>query len=59
LIAIDGKTIRRSFQKADKRAAIHLVSAWSETNSLVLLSLFGAKWRRTRKAMKSRQFRDF
>ncbi len=36
LIAIDGKTIRRSFQKADKRAAIHLVSAWSETNSLVL-----------------------
>jgi predicted transposase YbfD/YdcC len=36
LIAIDGKTIRRSFQKADNKAAIHIVSAWSETNSLVL-----------------------
>ncbi len=36
LIAIDGKTIRRSFQKADNKAAIHVVSAWSETNSLVL-----------------------
>lgn len=36
LIAIDGKTIRRSFDKADNKAAIHVVSAWSETNSLVL-----------------------
>ena len=36
LIAIDGKTIRRSFDKADNKAAIHLVSAWSETNSLIL-----------------------
>lgn len=36
LIAIDGKTIRRSFNKADHKAAIHMVSAWSETNSLVL-----------------------
>jgi len=36
LIAIDGKTIRRSFHKADNKAAIHLVSAWSETNHLVL-----------------------
>lgn len=36
LIAIDGKTIRRSFDKADHKAAIHLVSAWSETNRLVL-----------------------
>lgn len=36
LIAIDGKTIRRSFEKADHKAAIHMVSAWSETNSLVL-----------------------
>ena len=32
LIAIDGKTIRRSFDKADSRAAIHMVSAWCETN---------------------------
>lgn len=36
LIAIDGKTIRRSFDKADNKAAIHVVSAWSETNSLIL-----------------------
>jgi predicted transposase YbfD/YdcC len=36
LIAIDGKTIRRSFDKADNKAAIHVVSAWSQTNSLVL-----------------------
>jgi len=36
LIAIDGKTIRRSFHKADGRAAIHMVSAWCESNRLVL-----------------------
>lgn len=36
LIAIDGKTIRRSFDKADSRAAIHMVSAWCETNRVVL-----------------------
>ena len=36
LIAIDGKTIRRSLDKADSRAAIHMVSAWSETNRIVL-----------------------
>jgi len=36
LIAIDGKTIRRSFDKANNKAAIHVVSAWSETNHLVL-----------------------
>lgn len=36
LIAIDGKTIRRSFDKADGRLAIHMVSAWCEANHLVL-----------------------
>jgi len=36
LIAIDGKTLRRSFDKASNKAAIHMVSAWSETNHLVL-----------------------
>jgi predicted transposase YbfD/YdcC len=36
LIAIDGKTLRRSFDKANNRAAIHMVSAWCETNKLVL-----------------------
>lgn len=36
LIAIDGKTLRRSFDKAGNRAAIHMVSAWCEANHLVL-----------------------
>lgn len=36
LIAIDGKTLRRSFDKAGQKAAIHMVSAWCRENSLVL-----------------------
>ncbi len=36
LIAIDGKTLRRSFDKASDKAAIHMVSAWSEMNQVVL-----------------------
>jgi predicted transposase YbfD/YdcC len=36
LIAIDGKTLRHSFDKADNRLAIHMVSAWCEANHLVL-----------------------
>jgi len=36
LVAIDGKTLRRSFDRATNRAAIHMVSAWCETNRLVL-----------------------
>ena len=36
LVAIDGKTLRRSFDKADDRLAIHLVSAWCAANHLVL-----------------------
>jgi len=36
LIAIDGKTIRRSVDTASDKAAIHMVSAWCETNHLVL-----------------------
>jgi len=35
LMALDGKTLRRSFDRASERAAIHMVSAWSTTNSLV------------------------
>lgn len=27
--AIDGKTLRRSFDKATPRSALHLVSAWA------------------------------
>lgn len=36
LIAIDGKTLRHSFNQADKKAAIHMISAWCQRNQLVL-----------------------
>jgi predicted transposase YbfD/YdcC len=36
LIAIDGKTIRRSLDTANDKAAIHMVSAWCEANHMVL-----------------------
>jgi len=36
LIAIDGKTLRRSFDAAHRKSAIHLVSAFCQQNRLVL-----------------------
>lgn len=36
LISIDGKTLRHSFDTANHKAAIHMVSAWCEANHLVL-----------------------
>ena len=36
VIAIDGKTVRRSHDRATGQDAIHLVSAWAQANSLVL-----------------------
>lgn len=36
LVAIDGKTIRRSLDAANGKAAIHMVSAWCRANHLVL-----------------------
>jgi predicted transposase YbfD/YdcC len=36
LIAIDGKTIRRSLDVANGKAAIHMVSAWCAANHMVL-----------------------
>jgi predicted transposase YbfD/YdcC len=36
VIALDGKTIRRSFDKALGKSAIHMVSAWSSENRLIL-----------------------
>jgi predicted transposase YbfD/YdcC len=36
LIAIDGKTLRRSFDRARQKAPIHMVSAWAAANHLVL-----------------------
>ena len=36
VIAIDGKTLRRSFDKASSKAAIHMVSAWASVNHISL-----------------------
>ena len=36
LVAIDGKTLRQSFDKADSKSAIHMVSAWATANHISL-----------------------
>lgn len=36
VIAIDGKTLRRSYDRASQKAAIHMVSAWASENHLIL-----------------------
>ena len=36
IVAIDGKTLRRSYDRSDKKAAIHMVSAWACKNGVVL-----------------------
>ena len=36
VIALDGKTIRRSLDRADGKGPIHVVSAWASRNELVL-----------------------
>jgi predicted transposase YbfD/YdcC len=36
IIAIDGKTLRRSFHDAENRDCLHMVNAWSVENGLVL-----------------------
>ncbi|WP_058441937.1 ISAs1 family transposase [Legionella brunensis] len=36
VIAIDGKTLRRSFNTSDEKSAIHMVSAWNSANGIVL-----------------------
>lgn len=36
VVAIDGKTLRRSYDSQDSKAAIHMVSAWSSANGVVL-----------------------
>jgi hypothetical protein len=36
VIAIDGKTLRRSYDRNNGKAAIHMVSAWATHNRLVL-----------------------
>jgi len=36
VIAIDGKTVRRSFKTGNRKSAIHMVSAWACQNNMVL-----------------------
>ena len=36
VLALDGKTLRRSYDRAEGRSALHLVSAWAEEQRLVL-----------------------
>lgn len=36
LVAIDGKTLKGSFDKANEKSAIHMISAWCQENHLVL-----------------------
>ena len=36
IVSIDGKTLRRSFDQAAAKGAIHMVSAWANANRLVL-----------------------
>jgi len=36
IVAIDGKTLRHSYDKGNKKGAIHMVSAWASQNRLVL-----------------------
>jgi hypothetical protein len=36
VVAIDGKTIRRSFDRRREQSPLHVVSAWASTQGLVL-----------------------
>ncbi len=36
VIALDGKTVRRSHERGEGKGAIHMVSAWATTNRLIL-----------------------
>jgi predicted transposase YbfD/YdcC len=36
VVAVDGKVLRRSFDKASKKSALHMVSAWGSEAGLVL-----------------------
>jgi len=36
IVAIDGKTVRRSYDKKNRKGAIHMVSAWACKNGVVL-----------------------
>lgn len=36
VINVDGKTLRRSYDRRDNKAALHMVSAWASANRLIL-----------------------
>ena len=36
VVAVDGKTVRRSFDRRRERSPLHLVSAWASEQGLVL-----------------------
>lgn len=36
VVAIDGKTVRRSFRDGDRKSAIHMVNAWASENQVSL-----------------------
>jgi len=36
IVAIDGKTLRHSYDRSSDKAALHMVSAWASKNALVL-----------------------
>ena len=36
IIALDGKTLRHSYDRSKNKSAIHMVSAWATTNGIVL-----------------------
>ena len=36
IVAIDGKTLRRSYDSTNKKTAVHMVSAWANSANLVL-----------------------
>ena len=36
MVAMDGKTLRRSFDRAADKGAVHMISAWASANRLVL-----------------------
>jgi len=36
VVAVDGKTLRRSFDRGSRKGALHLVSAWASRNGVVM-----------------------
>ena len=54
VIAIDGKTLRGSYNREDRASTIHMISAYASSNKLVLGQL---KW--INRATKLRPFPNF